>query len=225
MTVIESGTMLDDDIVANYLSTHKNFFTKHPELLHFLELPHESGSATSLVERQVAILRERNIDTRKRLAALLDTATTNEDLFQKTRNLSLALIDACTPQELDKVLAEKLIADFEADHAMLYMLNSDIPIQPHILNLTSEDAAPVARLFSESRPSSSTYRPVEYAKLFNDHLLSSPGSAVLVPIQHQSLNATLAIGSTEPNHFSSEMGTIFLEFIAEVLTRTLLRFG
>ena len=225
MTVIESGIKLDDDIVAEYLSNHKNFFSQNPEVLHFLELPHESGTATSLVERQVAILRERNIDTRKRLASLLEAATTNDGLFQKTRNLTLALMDASTPPALDEVLAEKLIAEFEADHAVLYILDSQIPSQPHIVNLSSEDSAPIARLFSQTAPSCGTYRPAEYAQLFNDRSYGTPGSAALVPMQHQNLNATLAIGSTDPNRFSPEMGTIFLEFIGEVLTRTILRFG
>ena len=64
MTLIDSSLELDADIVADYLSNNKDFFSRYPELLHFLDFPHESGSATSLVERQVAILRERNIDLR-----------------------------------------------------------------------------------------------------------------------------------------------------------------
>jgi uncharacterized protein YigA (DUF484 family) len=225
MTVIESSLKLDNDIVAEYLSNNKNFFSQNPELLHFLELPHESGTATSLVERQVAILRERNIDTRKRLTALLEAAATNDRLFQKTRKLSLALMDASTPAELDDVLAENLIADFEADHAVVYLLGSHIPEQPHILNLSTEDSAPIAGLFSHTGPSCGTYRSAEYAQLFNDHSFRAPGSAALVPMQCQDLNAALAIGSADPNRFSREMGTIFLEFIGEVLNRTLLRFA
>ena len=226
MTLIDSSLELDEDIVAEYLSNNKDFFSRYPELLHFLELPHDSGTATSLVERQVAILRERNIDARKRLTLLMETASENDRLFKKTRNLTLSLMDAQTPADLDTVLVERLVVGFDADHAIVYLLGSGIASQPHIVDLRRDEELPVARLFSQPSAACGTYRPTEYARLFN-HSLASPGSAALVPMRlaarPKALNATLAIGSTDPHRFSREMGTIFLEFIGDVLGRTLLR--
>ena len=105
--------------------------------------------------------------------------------------------------------------------------NRPIPLhideQSHLVNLRKDDALPVARLFSQPSPACGTYRAAEYAQLFNDHSLRSPGSAALVPMRHKDLNATLAIGSADPHRFSRELGTIFLEFIGDVLSRSLLR--
>ena len=61
---IGSIETLSDDDVVRYLRNHGDFFGRHPTLLTDLSLPHDSGQAISLVERQVAILRERNIDVR-----------------------------------------------------------------------------------------------------------------------------------------------------------------
>ena len=77
MTDKKSPTLadpLDPEQVANYLQQHPAFFVDHQDLLGDLFLPHESGPAVSLVERQVSILRERNIDMRNRLSKLLYNA-------------------------------------------------------------------------------------------------------------------------------------------------------
>src|SRR5690606_7331696 len=96
MTDKKSPTLadpLDPEQVADYLRHHPEFFVDHQELLGDLFLPHESGPAVSLVERQVSILRERNIDMRNRLSKLLDNARENDKLFDKTKRLVLSLLE------------------------------------------------------------------------------------------------------------------------------------
>ena len=44
--------------VVEYLRTHSGFFTDHEYLLKEIKLPHASGKAISLAERQVHIFRE-----------------------------------------------------------------------------------------------------------------------------------------------------------------------
>jgi uncharacterized protein len=99
-----AAMLLDDETVMRYLRDHTDFFQRHPELVSELELPHESGSAVSLVERQVALLRDRNIELRKRLGTLLQAAEENDALFTKTRALTLALLDAGSLDDLDAAL-------------------------------------------------------------------------------------------------------------------------
>ena len=48
---------LDEDSVAAYLSEHPEFFNKQEDLLAKLRIPHKSGGAISLLERQVSLLR------------------------------------------------------------------------------------------------------------------------------------------------------------------------
>ena len=66
-SVPESPAPATEEQVIVYLRNHPDFFQQHAHLLSELRLPHESGSAVSLVERQVAILRERNMTMRRRM--------------------------------------------------------------------------------------------------------------------------------------------------------------
>lgn len=51
------------------------------------------------------------------------------------------------------------------------------------------------------------------------------GSAAVVALSFQGLHGVLAIGSTDPQHYKSSLGTLFLGYIAEVLARVLPRFA
>src|SRR5690606_31633179 len=51
---------LDAATVATWLLKHPQFFRDQPELLMALQIPHESGKAVSLLERQVTLFRERH---------------------------------------------------------------------------------------------------------------------------------------------------------------------
>ncbi len=111
----------DEDSVMRYLRENPDFFGRHPTLLTDLSLPHDSGEAISLVERQVAILRERNIDMRRRLTHLVGAANNNDTLFEKTRRFTLQALDCETLDAIDGVLADTLIDDFAADYARCFV--------------------------------------------------------------------------------------------------------
>ena len=51
--------LLERDVIK-FLETHIDFFERHPDLLSSLRLPHNSGQAISLIEKQVSVLREQN---------------------------------------------------------------------------------------------------------------------------------------------------------------------
>ena len=91
----------NEDTVMRYLRENPDFFGRHPMLLTDLSLPHDSGEAISLVERQVAILRERNIDMRRRLTHLVGAANTNDTLFEKTRRFTLNMLDCDDLETVD----------------------------------------------------------------------------------------------------------------------------
>ena len=57
------------EVVSDYLRDNPDFFNQHPEVLSELKITHVGDGAVSLVERQVATLRERNAELRRRLDA------------------------------------------------------------------------------------------------------------------------------------------------------------
>ena len=99
--------------IAAYLEAHPDFFVEHEELLPALRIPHRRGDTVSLVERQMKILRERNIEMRHRLSQLMDVARDNDRLFEKTRRLILALMDAASLDDLVMAVEDSLRQDFQ----------------------------------------------------------------------------------------------------------------
>ena len=49
------------------------------------------------------------------------------------------------------------------------------------------------------------------------------GSSAVATLEHQGLHGVLAIGSRDPQHYKSSVGTLFLSYIAEVLGRVVPR--
>nr|MBP8202587.1 DUF484 family protein [Pseudomonas sp.] len=62
-------------------------------------------------------------------------------------------------------------------------------------------------------------REHELSFLFGSADGAQVGSAAVVSIVYQGLHGVLAIGSSDPQHYKSSLGTLFLGYIAEVLGR------
>jgi len=57
-TARQTPAALTDEAVAEWLRANPDFFRRNNELLSTLRLPHASGAAVSLIERQIEVLRE-----------------------------------------------------------------------------------------------------------------------------------------------------------------------
>ena len=71
---------LSEQAVHDYLAAHPDFFERHSTLLSSLHLPHASGGAVSLVERQVSVLRQKELKLQRQLRELLNVARENDTL-------------------------------------------------------------------------------------------------------------------------------------------------
>ncbi|MBV2204900.1 MAG: DUF484 family protein, partial [Pseudomonas sp.] len=116
----------DAEAVAAYLRAHPEFFVDHDELLTELRLPHQPGAAVSLVERQVKLLRERNIEMRHRLSQLMDVARDNDRLFDKTRRLVLDLLDASSLEEVVSAVEDSLRHEFQVPYVSLILFSDAV---------------------------------------------------------------------------------------------------
>lgn len=216
-------TGIDDEAVARFLRENPDYFQRYPGILTLLELPHPSGQAVSLVERQVAVLRERNIDMRKRLTQLVGAASTNDSLFDKTRTLTLALLDVDDFAGLDAVIDESLKAGFRADDVACYLaVSTPIPRLRHVHGCDHSNELPMLNLTQSTGTSCGPLRAEEYRRLFRV-ADAVDASAALVQLRHRGLVGILAIGSRDPRRFSPDMGTLFVRYIGDVLARLIVR--
>ncbi len=218
----DNDNKVTEEQVARYLRNHPGFFLQHEDLLAELKLIHNSGQAVSLLERQVSILRERNQDMRGRLNNLLDNARRNDQLFDNSKRLILALLEARRLEELSDTLTRQLLRDFDIDFASLTLLADPTRLAGSQLKVSSPEQANrhIGSLLRSGKAVCGVLREEETAFLFGNEG-GEVGSAAVVPLFAGQPLGVLAIGSRDPQHFRSSMGTLFLGYIAEVLNRVL----
>ncbi len=215
---------IDEAAVADWLRKHPDFFQNQSELLLQLSIPHASGKAISLLERQVAVYRERLDLLQEQAHEFLNNAHENDTLFEKTRMVILDILRCSTLDELTAVVRDKLSVEFAASASALVFVSE----QPQTAGITRLMPVTVKTALGELYEKQRTYCGVLNAAqqllLFNGH---TPPiiSAAIVPL-HVSEQSTiradlgmplLLIGSEEEKHFNSSLGTLFLDFIGEVL--------
>ncbi|WP_439135912.1 DUF484 family protein [Pseudomaricurvus sp.] len=224
-TVSDTEKAITEDQVTKYLRKHPDFFVKQPGLLADLRLPHESGQAISLVERQVSILRERNMDMRHRLSKLLDNARDNDRLFDKTKRLVLALLEGKTLTDTIDSLFYSFDNEFKIHYTSLILFgdNDNLSAGKARVEPLSKARESIAQVLKNSRPLCGTLSPEEIKYLFPKHA-ESVGSIALVPLIHGNTFGVLAIANRDPGYYRSSMGTLFLSYIGEVLNRRLPQF-
>lgn len=213
---------LEPEQIEAWLREHPDFFERHHELLAEISLPHESGSAVSLVERQVAILRERNMDMRHRLSKLLDNARDNDKLFDKSKRLVLSLIEGQDMGDIIDALYYSFDKDFNIHFTSLILFgNADkIPSSQARIVTIAEAREYVGPLLKNSRAVCGTLGAKEMEFIFGQHA-GEIGSVATVPLVHGSVFGLLSVGNRDPHYYRSSMGTLFLSYIAEVLNRLL----
>jgi len=210
--------------VAAFLRANPEFFVEHEELLSELRIPHQRGTTVSLVEHQVKLLRERNIEMRHRLSHLMDVARDNDRLFDKTRRLVLDLLDAASMEEVVSAVEDSLRHEFQVPFVSL-ILFSDTPMTVGRWVSSAEAHQAIGGLLTGGKTLCGVLRSHELAFLFGEEEREQVGSAAVVTINHQGLHGVLAIGSPDPQHYKSSLGTLFLSYISEVLARVLPRFA
>ena len=214
----DSPKPLDSETVAAYLSLHPEFFIDHDELIPELRIPHQRGDTVSLVERQVKLLRERNIEMRHRLSQLMDVARDNDRLFDKTRRLVLDLLDASSLEEVVSCVEDSLRREFQVPFVSLILFSeAPLPVGRSVSSAEAHQA--IGGLLAGGKTICGVLREHELNFLFGGEDGAQVGSAAVVSISYQGLHGVLAIGSADPQHYKSSLGTLFLGYIAEVLAR------
>lgn len=222
-----TSSELNDAQVRDFLEQNLDFFQRNPDMLRKLHIPHASGDAVSLVERQVSVLRERNVDLRHRLRDLTDAARDNEQLYMNTRKLVLALLEADSLESLFDVFANSMCREFKTDQAAIILFDNNAPAEVDAakscrLAPRENVLAHLGPLVKGGKPACGALRDEEFHYLFPDACGS--GSAAVVAIRHSDSELGLiAVGSVDAKRYHPQMGTIFLEHIAAVLARLLPR--
>ncbi|MCG8380578.1 MAG: DUF484 family protein [Proteobacteria bacterium] len=213
--------IISEENVAEYLQNNPDFFNKHPSILAELQIPHERGAAISLVEKQVAVLREQNQQTRKRLHELIEIARQNEELARRMHQLALTLMEADEPKDIFKTMYENLKKNFHADRAVVKLFADPAFVDSFPTEEFSgkdiQEQSLFKSIIEKRMPLSGRMKRQQQVFLFGDDG-DDIASSVMVPLHGEGWGGILAIGSFDAERFQPGMGVELLANLGEILS-------
>ncbi len=216
-------TTLTEDGIADYLQDNPDFFERHTALLNNLRLPHDAGGpAVSLVERQVLVLRQKNLKLERKLKDLLDVARSNDALAARIHTLATLMLAAPDQAGVVQVLEEQLRISFSADQSVLVVFEDPAggAAAGRFLRVVGRDDPAIAsfRTFLQSNaPRCGQVRDAQRDFLFGTGNIEI-GSVALVPLGAKSELGFLAVGSRDSDHFHPGMSIDFLARLGELVS-------
>lgn len=207
--------------IAAFLQDHPGFFDEHADVFATMQVPHPHGSrAISLGERQILTLRERNRELEWRLNELVRNATANESIGTHVAKWCSRLLSENDAQRVPGEIALGLAEQFDLNHVALRLWNlSELPATGY-----GEPVSQDVRTFTDSLKT--PYCGTDTAFEAAGWLDSTPKSLALVPLRLEADGAAvglLVLGSDDPERFTPEMGTAFLESIGQLASAALHR--
>jgi uncharacterized protein len=219
---VEAATdpgVTEEQVIA-YLKTNPQILTRHPALLEGIELSHAAGSAVSLIERQVELLRGKNARLESRLERLIDTARDNEQRAEGVLRLARNLIRAPSLAAIAQGLRQSLREDFKVDDVFVG-LNTGAYKRHDIEGIAPLDpGGAVARAydnFIRTRLIECGPLTEERSRLLFPKLDPPARSAAVVPLEKEKNLGLLALGSRDAERFQPRQGKLFLEMTAELV--------
>jgi uncharacterized protein YigA (DUF484 family) len=217
---------IDACAVASYLRQNPDFFNQHSGLLSDLELTHNCGQATSLIERQTQVMRHKIQDAEARMSDILITARRNDVQFEKTKRLVIELAAATHLNAVTEALNQSFTGEFHADAVHLVLFSSLQAADNHP-NLSSAKSlnenthyADIQKLAEKNWAYCQAFKDPAVAHLFPDH--DKLQSSAIVPLYlTDKAVGVLIIASNCADHYSDQLDTLFLSHVAAVTGRCL----
>jgi len=200
---------LDAKDVELYLLENTDFFVSRESLVSELSFKHDAEGASSLLEMQIRKLRDEQSRLMDMLTGFVSTGKENEELFFKSKNLTLSLISSNKFDEVKKTVELFFQENFEVDSCILETL-SDAELQ-NLEKITgldmNKDAIHMGPLSKE-----------KMAAFFSNDAIKS---AVISVMKLEKGFGLLKVGSIEATKYLGDGDTTFIEYIRDVIIRVL----
>jgi len=174
-------------------------------------------------------LRSENVSLREQLERLLHEARRNEDKMRRFDQLERRLIGAGSLLELIRLLLTEYKQAFAVEFVTLALLDRDYEatriLESGLGNNSDLDGltllqspVPLEALYGEVRcPCLGDFDATQHQELFNDPV-GAIASVALLPLARQGeLIGSMHFGSTDPDRYTSNYGTDFLERLADII--------
>lgn len=200
---------IDPKDIEIFLLDNPDFFVSREALLSELDFKHDSGNASSLLERQIKRLREEQNTLMDLLTSFVGEAKVNEDLFIKSKNLTLSILEANDDDEVTERVVNEFTKNFGVDKCLLRFFNN----------------TEIAEL--EEQTELSLHKGVIHCGSFSSEKLSilfdssKIKSAVIAVLVRGKKIGVLQLGSYERTKYLGDEDTTFIEYVRDVLEKRL----
>jgi uncharacterized protein YigA (DUF484 family) len=200
---------LDPKDVELFLLENLDFFETRESLVGEMKFKHSNSSASSLLERQINKLRDEQSDLMNLLSSFISTAQLNEDLFIKSKELTLSILDASSRNKIKDIVEKSFTENFGVDNCRLnFYSNSGIENIEEKTGMSFHKSAVYCGSFSKEKMES----------LFEDKKVASVALAVLIDGKEIGI---LMLGSYERTRYLGDEDTTFIEYIRDILEKKL----
>lgn len=216
---VKKTSDLSEEQVKKYLEDNMDFFDRHTDLIGKFEFSHAPGKTASLFEKQVSVLREKNVELRHRITTLTNNAKKNDAIFKNSRDLILSLLDAENLDELNANFSYAMENTFSVEYFCMIIFGDEEKTKP--IRVEKHDVASdkIGAIIKGQKPVCGALRKTELDFLFPES--KGIGSAAVIPIINTEVIGVIAMGSSNATYYNSDMGTLFLTYIAEILARSI----
>ena len=198
---------IDAKDVEIFLLDNLDFFESRESLVGELKFKHSSSSASSLLERQIIKLRDEQKDLMDLLSSFVKEASVNEDLFNKSKDLTLSILGASSREDIIKRVQDSFHKSFNVDKCVLSLHdNSEI----------NDLEQKTGMSFHKGAIHCGSYSTEKMELLFEDSKVQSMAVAVIVIGKNIGL---LMLGSYDRTKYLGDEDTTFIEYIRDILEK------
>ena len=210
--------------LISLIRENADILQRHPELLAVLEVPHETGKAVSLIERQVGVLRDKIQVQDDRLCELMDVARDNERLAQSRHGLALNLLSSHDLDDVVSTVLDILSNQLAADFAVVKLFSDEqqrIDQSAGLFVDASDEALNAFKTMLEHKNTVCGKATKEQKSFLFGEIADSIKSVAIIPLVAGANLGLIGLGSNDINRFNPSMGTDFLTQIGELVSAAL----
>ena len=219
----QPSTESEESRVIQFLQANPSVLMDYPDVFSSLSIPHQTGGATSLLERQLRLLREENQYFKAKIEELVEIARDNEELNQRFHRLALELMDSEQLHDVLAMVQDQVQTFFYTDFVCFRFLpgihQTGNSLDGLYLDADSTIVERIKPWIEDRKPICGQQDEMINRELFGPDLRIA--SCAFIPLYHTHNLGLLCLGSVSAERFSASMGTIFLQHLGELVSNRL----
>jgi len=195
--------------VELFLLENTDFFISRESLVSELSFKHDTEGASSLLEMQIRKLRDEQSRLMDMLSGFVSTGKENEELFFKSKSLTLSLISSENFGQVTQTVESFFVENFSVDACHLEILSDS-----NLKTLEDETGLGLSKDIIHMGPLSKEKLHV----FFGNEKIQS---AVISVMKLQKGFGLLKIGSHDQTKYLGDGDTAFIEYIRDIIVSVL----